>query len=318
MFINILIFIASCVLLTVAGKWLVGLISRVAISLKMKEFVLAFFLVAIGTTLPNIIVGIVAAINKIPELSFGDVVGSNVFDISIVIGLAALLSQGGLSAQSRTVQSSSVFTLVIALLPIALVSDGILSRIDGLFLLLSFAFYTFWMFSKKDRFTKTCEDVGGGRSALKKDLFFIFLGLVLLLAGGQGIVMSAMFFSKTLNVAVGIIGIFAVAIGTCMPETFFSLHAARNRGDWMILGTQMGNVVVTSTMVLGIVSLIHPINVGNFAPFAVTRIFLFISMVLFFIFLKTNQKITKNEGLILIGVYVLFLITEIFVIRRLG
>ena len=79
----------------------------------------------------------------------------------------------------------------------------------------------------------------------------------------------------------------------------------------MILGNQMGNVAITSTFILGIVSLITPIRIANFAPFVVARIFLIIAVISFFILAKTDQKITKKEGFALIAVYIAFLIVEI-------
>ena len=112
---NILIFIGSCLILTFVGKWLVDALSRIGRFLRLKEFVLAFFIIAFGTTLPNLIIGVISALNKIPELSFGDVIGSNIFDISLVVGLAALVSRAGLSSESRTVQGSAIFTVIIAL-----------------------------------------------------------------------------------------------------------------------------------------------------------------------------------------------------------
>ncbi len=133
----------------------------------------------------------------------------------------------------------------------------------------------------------------------------------MLSAGGQGIVKSATFFYQEFNLPLGLLGMFVVAIGTCLPETFFSLHAARKGQDWMILGNQMGNVAITSTFILGIVSLISPIKIYDFSPFAIARIFLIIAAISFFFFLKTGQKITKREGLFLIGIYIAFLIVEI-------
>ncbi len=309
----ILVFIVSCILLTFSGKWLVDALSRIALFLSLKEFVVAFFIVAFGTTLPNLIIGVISALNNIPELSFGDVVGSNIFDLSIVVGLAALVSRGGLSAGSRTVQGSSVFIMIIALLPLLLIFDGTLSKADGVLLLVSFVIYTAWLFSKKDRFTKIYDQSIGRISAKRflKDLLIIIVGLILLLAGGQGIVKSALFFYQEFNLPLGLIGIFVVAIGTCLPETFFSLHAARRGQDWMILGNQMGNVAITSTFILGIVSLIAPIKINDFSPFIIARIFLIIAVLSFFLFLKTSQKITKKEGLFLIGVYIAFLIVEV-------
>lgn len=313
MILNILILVGSFILLALAGKWLIDALSRIGMCLKLKEFVLAFFMVGIGATIPNLVIGIMAAANKIPELSFGDVVGSNIFDISIVIGLAALISRGGLSSNSRTVQGSAFFVVGIALLPLFLVLDGQISRLDGALLLIAFGIYSFWLFSKKDRFTKVYEDCPKNFKALEiaKDVFMILVGLGMLLLGGQGIVKSASFIYQQTDLPLGLIGIFVVAIGTCMPETIFSLQAARKGQDWMILGNQMGNVAITSTFILGIVSLITPIKIADFSPFGVARVFLIISVILFFFFAKTGQKITRGEGFALIAIYVAFLITEV-------
>ncbi len=313
MILQIAILLGSFLLLTLAGKWLIDALSRIGICLKLKEFVLAFFVVGIGATIPNLVIGVVSALNGIPELSFGDVVGSNIFDISIVVGLAALISRGGLSSNSRTVQGSAIFMVAIALLPILLIFDGNLSRADGIILLAGFVAYTAWLFSKKDRFTKVYENCSQNFSTWEiiKDVFTILAGLILLYIGGQGIVYAATFFYETFNLPLGLIGIFIVAIGTCLPETLFSLQAVRKGQDWMILGSLMGNIAITSTFILGIVSLITPIKIVNFSPFVIARLFLIIAVVAFFFLARTGHKITRKEGLVLIGIYIAFLITEI-------
>jgi len=314
-FLYILIFIGSCVILTFAGKWLVDALSRIALILSLKEFVVAFFIMALGTSIPNLMIGIVSALNKVPVLSFGDVVGANIFDLSIVVGLAALVSRsGGLSCQSRTVQGSSFFTIVIAMLPLFLIFDGNLSRVDGLLLLLSFVTYALWLFSKKERFSKTYDDKNKVPFSLRgffKDFVIILGGLGLLLAGGWGVVKSATFFAHTFNMPLGLIGMFVVAIGTCMPEAFFSFHAARKNQDWLIFGNLMGSVVITSTLILGIVAIIYPIQIDDFSPFAVARLFLIVAVIAFFVFLRTGCVITRKEGMILLGLYLAFLITQI-------
>ncbi|MBI2038539.1 MAG: sodium:calcium antiporter [Candidatus Nealsonbacteria bacterium] len=311
----ILFFLISCFLLILSGKWLIDALSRVAMILKLKEFVVAFFIMAVGTTIPNLIVGVVSALNGVPELSFGDVVGSNIFDLSLVMGLTALISKAGLSSNSRTVQGSSVFSIIIAVLPLILVLDGSLSRIDGVLLLLGFVIYGVWLFGKKERFTKVYDDSPSriNLNLLLKDAGIILVGIVLLFMGGQGVVKSATFFAQDLNLPIGLIGMFIVAIGTCLPETFFCLHAARKSQDWLILGNLMGNVVITATLVLGIVALIQPINIGSISYFAIARFFLLAAALFFFFFIKTSRKITKKEGLLLVGLYFAFIFTEIIV-----
>lgn len=309
----ILIFIISCVLLIVSGKWLIESLTRVAKFLGWKEFVVAFFTIAFGASLPNLFVGILSALNEIPQLSLGDVVGGNIFDLTLIVALAAFISRRGISTQSRTVQGSSIFTIGVAILPLILIFDGGLSRIDGILLISTFAIYIWWLFQKEERFKKiydTVPDIKNWKYFLK-DIGMLMISITLLILGAEGIVRSSSFFAQISNLPLIFVGIFIVGMGNCLPETFFSVRAAREGQDWMILGNLMGSVMITTTLVLGIVSLIHPIEIFDFSTFAIGRFFLIVSAVFFLIFLRTGRKITRREGAFLFLIFLLFLITEI-------
>jgi cation:H+ antiporter len=171
------------------------------------------------------------------------------------------------------------------------------------------------LFSKKERFTKTYEGLGE-TLVLKdflKDLLLLFLGLAALLLSAEGVVKSASFFSTTFSLPIAMVGLLIVGLGNCLPEAVFSLRAAGKDENWMVLGNLMGSVIMCATLVLGVVALICPIQISDFSPFAVARIFMIISILFFLISIKTGQKITKKEGGVLIGVYVLYLLTEIFI-----
>jgi len=317
-FLYALIFIISCFLLVLSGKWLVNSLTRIAKFLGWKEFVVAFFTIAFGASLPNLFVGILSALNKIPQLSLGDVIGANIFDLTVTVALAAFISRQGLSAPSRTVQGSSIFTISAALLPLILILDGNLSRIDGFLLILTFAFYVFWLFRKEERFKKVYNGVAEirGWKYFFEDLGLLIISVAFLILGAQGIVKSSSFFAQNLNLPLIFIGIFIVGIGDCLPETFFSIRAAKEGQDWMILGNLMGSVMITATLVLGTVALICPINFFDFSLLAIGRIFLVISAIFFLIFLRTGKKITRREALILFSIYILFLISQIFFLTR--
>jgi len=310
----IIIFLISCFFLAFSSKWLVDALSKIAKFLGWKEFVVAFFLMAFGVSVPNFFVGIISALNKIPELSFGDVVGGNIVDLSLVIGLAALISRMGLSASSRTVQGSSIFTIGIAILPLILISDGVLSRPDGLLLLLAFFIYISWLFSKRERFQKLYDGIVEPMSFkfFFKNLIKFLISVIFLLLAAQGIVKSATFFASYLNLPIGLIGILVVGLANSLPEGFFSIQAARKGQDWLVLGDLMGGVVITATLVLGIVALICPIQIHDFSPFVIARIFLIISALFFFFFVRTDRQITKKEALFLILIYVAFVLFALF------
>jgi len=309
----IIIFLNSCFFLAFSSRWLVEALSKIAKFLGWKEFVVAFFLMAFGVSVPNFFVGIISALNKIPELSFGDVVGGNIVDLSLVVGIAALISKMGMAVPSRTVQGSSIFTIGIAILPLILISDRVLSRPDSILLFLAFFGYIIWLFSKRERFTKVYDGITESMNFtfFLKNFAKFLISVIFLLSAALGMVKSATFFSSYLNLPIGLIGILIVGLGNSLPEGFFSIYTARKGQDWLVLGDLMGGVVITATLVLGIVALICPIKITDFSAIAIGRVFLIIAALFFLICLRTDQKITKKEAIFLLGIYILFVVVEI-------
>lgn len=315
-FLNVLIFLISCVFLATSSQWLIDSISKIAKFLGWKEFVVAFIIMAFGVSIPNFFVGIISALNKVPELSFGDVIGGNIVDLSLAVGLAGLISKGGLSAFSRTVQGSSFFTIGIAILPLFLISDTILSRIDGVLLLFVFFVYIIWLFSKKERFKKIYNGIENHKKDYRfffKQLIYFFISLLILLLAAKGVVKSAIFFADYLNFPLTLIGILIVGLGNSLPELFFSIQAALKGQDWLLLGDLMGGVVITATLVLGIVAIICPIKIIHPSSIVIGRIFLILAALFFLIFLRTDKKITQKESLFLLGIYIIFILVEILI-----
>jgi cation:H+ antiporter len=134
----IIIFIISCSVLFWSGSRLVKGLMKIARFLGLREFVVAFFVMAIAGSLPNLFVGINSALHGIPQLSFGDIVGGNMVDLTLAVALAILIGGRSLPARSKLVQTSTVFTVIIALLPLVLIFDGALSGGDGLILISAF------------------------------------------------------------------------------------------------------------------------------------------------------------------------------------
>lgn len=316
MLIHITIFLFSCLLLFYSGKWVVESLAGIARFLKLREFVVAFFVFALAGAIPNFFVGISSALRGIPELSFGDIVGGNLFNLTVVVSIAVLLSKG-LPAQSRTIQASSFFTMVVAIIPLLLIADGILSRADGIILILGFFVYTIWLFSKRERFTKLYEEKERksyfkGFGDFFKNLGKVLVGLFILLVAAQGIVESAKFFADYFNFPLGLVGILIVAVGNCLPETYFVVVASKSKQNWMILGDLMGSVIINSTLVLGIVAVIFPIDVSAFSPFLISRFFLILAAVFFLLFMRTGEKITRKEALVLFSLYLFFIFFQLW------
>lgn len=311
----IFIFIASCLILFWAGRWLVTTLTRMAHFLGWREFVVASVLMAFVTSLPELFIGVFSAFHKRPQLSFGVVIGSNIIALTLIVGIGGLLAKQ-LRFGSKILQRSSLYTAAIAPLPLLLMLDGKISRWDGIILFLAFGFYFHRLLSQEERFTKILSNslrrdrVGFG--LFLKDLKMFFGGVCLLLLSAEGIVFSVLKLAEIFNLPLLIIGIFLVALGTSLPEIAFAIESITMGHKEMILGDVMGSVVVNSTLILGLVALMCPFEISTFSPYFTGILFTVIVALSFAIFAKTDRKITRREALFLLLIYVIFVICELF------
>jgi len=310
----ILIFIVSCLILIKSGVWLVRSLIRIAKYLKMTEFVVAFILMAFATTIPELFVGIMSALHGQPELSFGNIIGSNIINLTLVVAIGVFIAKG-LKCEGAVIQRSALYTMILVFLPILLMLDGSISRVDGVVLLLALAFYLQRMFYHKERFTKVFNHAltreWSGFKLFLKDFGLFLAGLTLLLLSAEGIVWSATNLASVFNMPLVIIGAIIVALGTNLPEIVFGIKAITLGHKDMVLGNLMGAVVINSTLVLGVTVLIFPLKIADFSPY-LTGIGFLIGAVLFFvIFSRTGQEITRKEALFLLLVYLAFVAVEI-------
>jgi cation:H+ antiporter len=169
-------------------------------------------------------------------------------------------------------------------------------------LIVTFFLYAWWLFSKDDRFKKVYSDKRVKniykKSAFAWDIIKVVVIIAVLLFASYAVIYTAQYFAKSLNVSLALVGILIVALGNCFPETYFAIISARKEENWMVLGDMMASVIVCGTLVLGIVALVAPFQIKD--------------CIFYFIFMRTGKVITKKEGLILLLVYIVFLLTEVF------
>jgi len=307
MFFQIIIFVISLFVLSWLSSHLVKTLVDIAKYLHWREFIIAFFVMAFAASLPNLFVDLNAALHGLPEIAFGDILGGNLVDLTLVTAIAVFFTKKILPADSRMVQGSTLFTILIAILPLFMVWDGNLSRGDGFILILSFVAYSYWLFSKEERFKKFYKKNKKEPNIFMKGKFGFWLNmgkavllLTLLLLASFGVVNSAQFFSDKLGISLSLVGILIVGLGNCFPEIYFSIISAKKGEGWMVLGDLMGSVIICATLVLGIIALVAPFEIKDFSPFIIARIFTLVAALFFLVVVKTGQKITKKEGLLLL------------------
>ncbi|MBI4837335.1 MAG: sodium:calcium antiporter [Candidatus Portnoybacteria bacterium] len=315
LWLDILILPISAVLLAFASRWLVRALMSISRYLCWREFVVAFFTIALAASLPNLFVGIISALRGVPEISFGDIIGGNVIDLTLVVFLAVFWGRSSISTESALVQRSALFTAAIAILPLLLVADGILSRVDGLILILVFFLYAYWVFGRGDRFTKIYNEASVDKHEFIRATGIMLVSSTLMLVAAAGIVRSAVSLADYFDLPMIFVGLLIVGLGNVLPEAYFAVVSAGAKQNWMVLGDLMGSVINSATLVLGVVALVNPIHVVNIPAAAVARIFLIVAALLFWIFVKTGRKITKVEAAFLFFIYILFIIIEALMAR---
>lgn len=256
--IYIISFLVVCVLLAYSGASLVKSLNRMSIFLGLSGFSIAFVLMSFATSLPEFFVGITSALKGTPELSLGNLLGANIINLTLSMGLITFFARG-VPVKGKYLFGNLLASLGVALLPFLLLFDQKLSRLDGGILLAAFLVYIITLLSRRKK-TKEKEDEVGLKEFFKNLLFF-FLGIGVLLFSAWVLVYFATKIATSLNLSLVFIGLIGVALGTSLPEFTFGLRAQRSEHKEMNLGNILGSIVVNVSLILGIVSLISPISI---------------------------------------------------------
>jgi len=286
---------------------------------RLGQFAITSFLLALATSLPELFVGLAGALEKSPNLVLGNIVGSNIANLSLVIGGAALLG-GSVVVRGTFLRRDVFYAFLAGAAPMVLLFDKFLGRIDGLILLSLYGFYNVWVFTERYRgiVAKGKGEEGFVRRLIRKlnhqstqtELAWVFLGVALLLFAADMIVKIAGKIALTFNVPLLLVGLFLVAIGTSLPEFAFSLKAIRERQAEMVFGDLLGSIVANGTLIIGITSLVAPIRIRAFDEYLLaTMAFVFI-FAAFYFFIRTKKKLERWEGAFLIGFYLVFIFSE--------
>lgn len=303
----IIIIIIFSVILVKSSQWVIRALTYLAKYLHVSEFVAAFILAGVATSLPEIFIGITSAINQMPILSLSNIIGSNIANLTLILGLTIILIKG-LSSEAKTIQQNIIYTSILLIYPFLLALDGEISRIDGLGLLVVFLLYNIILIHQSKDFTKKLDRAQ--KKDLIKNIFIFCLSITLLLGSAHIIVEAANLLASTLNISLFIIGLLLIALGTSLPELVFGIKLGTGEHKDMILGNILGSIAINSTAVVGITALIYPIIIKDISVLIGSAVFLIIVYLLFIIFAQTKKRISWQEAFVLILLYITFVIVQ--------
>jgi len=314
------IIIFSFVLIKAADMIIVAT-RRLSRETHTNTFVLSAVILALGTSFPELFVGLTAALEGAPNVSLGDITGSNIANIALVGGLASF-AVGKVAVRGDYLKREVFIAFIAASLPLIFLLDGSLSRVDGLILVVVYLAYASSFF--KERFIQIGKEqqeesfiyrffrqFNHLAARKKREMGRLFTGIALMLFSADVIVKCAMFLASLAHVPEFVVGVVIIAIGTSLPELAFSFRSLEDHEPQMFFGNLLGSTISNSTLIIGIVSIISPIHLIAPSKFFLAAAVFLIVFISFWIFIRTKHRFDRWEAFILLMMYLIFVVVEV-------
>ena len=336
---NFLVLLLGLVFLVKGSDYFVKAASTIAKKFGVSEFVIGLTLVAVGTSIPELASSIAASIQQASGIVIGNIVGSNIVNIGLIVGVAAFLSP--MKTKVEMLKRDGYIMLFAAVLFFVFALNRELSMIEsGLFVLLYIA-YVFFLFEEAEKYEgklhfkefityffkfkyinsarqklnganrnrNSGNGNGNGRlqGGFAKDILTLVLSCAAIVIGAKYFVEESIFFAELFGVPDTIIGTTLVAVGTSLPELVVTVSAARQGYGSIALGNVIGSNITNIFLILGLSGLLYPISVAEISLFFTTPVMIVISLILL-IFISTGWEIKRWEGVALMVFYATFII----------
>jgi len=304
MYQEVIVFLIACVVLYKAGAYAVKAVTHLARMFHATEFVTSFILIAFISSLPEAFISIISAIKGDPSLGIGTLLGSNIADLTLILGIIGLVGRG-LPIHSSIIRKDFYF-VGLTILPVLLGIDGVLSRIDAVVLILAGLIFVYVLMKERPYFHQEHHE----HDHLVKSSITLVLSLSALLLAAHAIVWSTHSLAIGLGVSSILIGLVFTALGTTLPELTFSLQSIKKKHASLALGDILGVVVVDATIMIGITALIAPITLNLFL-FGIVGVFTLFAAIFAMLFMRSEKTLSQEESLALIFFYVAFVVAQV-------
>lgn len=305
MILALILIIIGFVALIYGANWLVNGASSLAKKNNISDLVIGLTIVAFGTSAPELVVNSVASSDGFSEIVLGNIIGSNNFNLFIILGIASIIYP--IAVQQSTLKKEIPISLFAAVLFLALANDFLMdsiteiSRWDALIMLLLFGGFIYYIF--KQMKTEKSEEFSYMPKSNSAIFVLILFGFVGLIVGGKLVVDNAIIVATDLGVSQKIIGLTIIAAGTSLPELVTSVVAALKKNSDIAIGNVIGSNIFNILLVIPISAMIRPIN---YTPNFNTDFLILIGGTVFLIgaiWLGNSKKVERWHGLVLIGFY---------------
>lgn len=290
---------------TLATKYSV----KLAENFHLSKYIVGFIVVAFISILPETLISINSALNGIPEFGLGTLFGSNVADLTLIFAILIIYAGRGIKIESKVLKNVRLYPFFF-LLPLIFGLNGHYSRIEGAGLIIAGSLFYYLVFRSGVEKVKTLPS-GEGKY---KNLIFLLLAMVLLLAGAHFTVSSATALAESFNISPILIGLLVVGLGTTMPELFYSLKSMKRKDDGLAIGDILGSVLADATIVVGILAFISPFSFPVKIIY-ITGVFMVVAALVLLYFMRSGRLISRKEGYLLLLFWMTYVVVE-FIFNR--
>ena len=297
---DFILVLLSVIMLWKGADWLVDSAAEIAHSLKVSDLIIGLTVVAFGTSAPEFAVTISAAITKQTDISIGNVIGSNIFNLGFILGGTAIIRP--ISTNKKMFNRDGLFLLIVTALIFFLffgfngwTPDDVYSRIEGIILFCLLISYITFLFIKKD----PPEEISPDKATAMSYVFF-FVGLILIVFGGHLMVTHASNIARFYGISDWVIAVTIVAAGTSAPEFATSIAAAIKGRHGIAIGNLIGSDLFNLLGVLGLAGIINPSVITQDIFDSVFILVLMVGLTLLLI--RTKWKISRAEGALLVSI----------------
>ena len=295
-----ILLVVGFVLLIKGADFFVDGASSIARTLKVPSIVIGLTLVSLGTSAPEAAVSITAGLRGNSDISLGNVIGSNIFNLLAVIGCAAIVS--AIPVEKDILQRDIFVSILSTVVLFVMMLDGGISRVEGILLLAGII--TYMIILVRSALKNRVEEDQGKILSIPMSLFLVAAGLAAVVLGGRLVVNNATIIARHFGLSDTLIALTIVAIGTSLPELVTSVIAAKKGDPGIALGNAIGSCIFNFLFIVGIASTLSPITVDR--NLYVDMILLVIIHIVIFIFAYTRKRIAKLEGAVLAAMYIAY------------
>lgn len=293
---SLIMLIVGFVLLVKGADFFVDGASSIAARYGIPQLVIGLTIVAMGTSFPEAAVSITAAFKGSAGITIGNVIGSNILNVAIILGLASIIVP--IRIKKSTIKRELPFSMIITILLVLFGLNGKVSRLDGILLWIAFLFYLYYVY-QMSKHSQEQEDIKV--MSLGKSLIYVVIGLACILFGSDLAVDGATQIARIFGMSERFIGLTIVALGTSLPELVTSVSAAKKGNADIAIGNIVGSNIFNILFVVGTSALIIPVPFET--HFIVDGIMAFIVLLVLWLCVRKNKVLERKHGILLLGIY---------------